>query len=189
MKRMGADGPHYKSIYERMPKMSTMKEVYEEMKAFAERALSLLEPVYDLYTKSGVTWAIGSIEAEDVENGIRMEIRIRKEQLSKEYEEILLEFEKEINDQFKDVCNSVKYYVDRDHHDRTDLFWARIVINDFETSIAYSKYYGLEVFDGYFPPYDKIRGLDVEDAMKEEGVSAAVETLRKIYDIYVSENE
>jgi hypothetical protein len=169
-------------------KMSTMKEVYEKMKAFAERALSLLEPVYELYTKSGVAWAIGSIEAEDVENGIVSEIRIRKEQLSKEYEEILLEFEKEINDQFKDVCNSVKYNVDHER-DRIDLFWVRIAINDFETSIAYSKEYGLDVSDGCFPPYNKIRGLNIENAMEEGGVPAAVETLRKIYDIYVSENE
>lgn len=166
--------------------MSTMKEVYEKIKTTATQALSLLEPVYEFYTKSGAAWSIGCIESADVDNGIQLEIRNRKEQISKEYEETLLEFEKEINNQFKDVCDSVEYFVDYER-DKTTFSWVRIKINDFITSIEYSKYFGLNVFDGYFPPYNEIYGLDVERSMRTGGVSAAVKTLREIYNVWVSE--
>ena len=166
--------------------MSTMKEVYEKIKTTATQALSLLEPVYEFYTKSGVAWSIGCIEGADVDNGIQLEIRNRKEQISKDYEETLLEFEKEINNQFKDVCDSVEYFVDYER-DKTTFSWVRIKINDFITSIEYSKYFGLNVFDGYFPPYNEIYGLDVERSMRTGGVSAAVKTLREIYNVWVSQ--
>ena len=185
---VGALSPTINLFMKGIISMSTMKEVYEKIKTTATQALPLLEPVYEFYTKSDVTWSIGCIDGEDVENGIQLEIRNRKEQISKEYEETLLEFEKEINDQFKDVCDSVEYFVDYDR-DKSSFSWVEIKINDFITSIEYSKYSGLNVFDGYFPPYDKIRGLDVERSMSTGGVFAAVKTLREIYNALVSQEK
>lgn len=130
--------PHYKFIYERMFKMSTMKEVYEKIKTLATQSLKVLEDAYEFHTTSEVTWVDPYFS--HIDKVLQREIDYRKDLLSEKYEKTLLEFEKVMKEEFKDICGDIEYSLCYDTlcgPPRTSLTWITININGFNTGITY----------------------------------------------------
>lgn len=171
--------------------MSTMKEVLDKMRDLASQSLKTLEAVYDFHTNTEVSWWDGT----DLYDGwlIKREIDERKNVLSEDYYNLMMEIEKEVNEQFKDINPNISYSLDyditadNDHkHRRTSLSHINIHIDDKWDKLTISQYYGyaddktIDILSDYFP-------LGYEENPEEDyskGVKEMVAYWRKVYDEY-----
>lgn len=162
----------------------TMKEVLDKMRDLASQSLKTLEAVYDLHTNTEVTWWDGT----NLYDGwlIEREIAERKNVLSDGYYNLMMEIEKEVNEQFKDINDNISYSLDYDDDKkRTTLTYISIHIDDKWDEFRIGQFDGyaegktITIPDDYFPILDSHPEEDYSKGVKE-----MVAYWRKTYDEY-----
>ena len=173
----------------------TMKEVLDKMRDLAAQSLKTLEAVYDFHTNTEVFWWDG----DDSDDGwlIKREIDERKHVLSDDYYNLMMEIEKEVNEQFKDINPNISYSLDYDidadddhEYKRTSLSHINIHIDDKWDEFTIAHYCGCDehkriyVLDDYFSGIDRSYGSRYPEEDYSKGVKEMVAYWRKVYDVY-----
>lgn len=163
----------------------TMKEVLDKMRDLASQSLKTLKDVYDFHTNTEVTWW-DECELDDL---IEREIEERENVLSETYYNLMMEIEKEVNEQFKDVNDNISYSLDYDDDDtRTTLSYININITDdwILTIGQHSEFaeHNRIVLNGDHFPHTNCRYYPEEYYGK--GVKELVTYWRTVYDKYVA---
>ena len=173
----------------------TMKEVLDKMRDLASQSLKTLEAVYDFHTNTEVTWWDGN----DLYDGwvIEREIDERKNVLSEDYYNLMMEIGKEVDEQFKDINPNISYSLDYDidadddhKNKRTSLSYINIHIDDKWDTLSISQYYGyadhktINILSEYFP-----RNYEYPEEDYSKGVKEMVAYWRKVYDGYDYEED
>ena len=178
----------------------TMKEVLDKMHDLASQSLKTLEAVYDFHNNTEVFWWDG----DDSDDGwlIKREIDERKHVLSDDYYNLMMEIEKEVNEQFKDINPNISYSLDYDidpdddhKYKRTSLSHINIHIDDKWDKFTIAQYYGydehkeIHVLVDYFSGIDNNYSSHDPEEDYSKGVKEMVAYWRKVYDEYDPEED